>query len=92
MLSTGEAGLKKEKEVFAALFVGPVARSLIHFFLASRATHKIPGVPEKSNVKVKKIAVIGGGTMGAGICIVYLLKGYTVILKEINEKFLLQGE
>ncbi len=29
--------------------------------------------------------------MGSGIVAVYLLKGYNVILKEINEKFLNDG-
>jgi 3-hydroxyacyl-CoA dehydrogenase len=37
------------------------------------------------------VAILGGGTMGSGIVAVYLLKGYNVILKEINEKFLNDG-
>jgi len=63
----------------------------VHYFLASKATDKIPGVPAKSNIKINTIAVMCGGTMGAGICIVFLVKGYRVILKEINEKALLAG-
>jgi len=29
--------------------------------------------------------------MGSGICIVYLMKGYHVILKEVNEQLLAAG-
>ena len=61
-----------------------------HFFFATRATTK--GMPNKFTGKpIQTVAVLGGGTMGAGICIVYLLKGYNVILKEINEKQVLAG-
>ena len=51
-------------------FVFPL---LQHFFFATRATTK--GMPNKFTGKpIQTVAVLGGGTMGAGICIVYLLK------------------
>lgn len=71
----------------------PASKALIHyFFFAQRATTK--GLPTKlpNGVKpIKTVAVLGGGTMGAGICIAYLMRGYNVILKELNEKLLLAG-
>jgi len=82
-----DAGLKKEMQLMAELVMSPSAKALMHFFFASRATSKVKGVPEKPKGKpIQNVCVIGGGTMGAGICIVYLLKGYNVILKEINDK------
>jgi enoyl-CoA hydratase/3-hydroxyacyl-CoA dehydrogenase len=85
-----EAGLKKEQEVFSGLVLHPVSKSLIHFFFAQRATTK--GLPTKASGKpIQTVAVLGGGTMGAGICIVYLLAGYNVILKEINDALVLAG-
>lgn len=87
----GQAGINKEIQNLSTLVMGPVSRSMIHYFFASRATSKVKGIPEKvPNAKpIKRVAVIGGGTMGAGICIVYLVKGYEVILKEVNDKLLL---
>jgi len=88
----GIAGLEAEKKAFARLVTLPVSRSLIHFFFASRATVKIPGLPSKPSGKpIKSVAVIGGGTMGAGICIAFLAKGYRVVLKEINQNALEAG-
>ena len=84
------AGLEKEMTLMSELVLNPVAKSLMHFFFASRATTK--GFPTKLQGKpIQTVAVLGGGTMGAGICIVYLLKGYNVILKEINEAQVLAG-
>ena len=90
--SGGEAGLQAEVEAFSQLLGQPVSRALVHFFFASRATSKVPGVPAKSSLPaVKRVAVLGGGTMGAGICIAFLSKGYQVLLKEINDKALEAG-
>jgi len=36
---------------------------------------------------IKKIAVIGGGTMGNGIAHVFAMKGFEVFLTEMNEEF-----
>jgi len=85
-----DAGLQKEIELMSGLVLHPVSKSLIHFFFATRATTK--GCPTKFQGKpIQNVAVLGGGTMGAAICIVYLLKGYNVILKEINDKLVLAG-
>ena len=90
--SGGEAGLQAEVAAFAQLVGQPVSRALIHFFFASRATSKVPGVPAKSALPaIKRVAVLGGGTMGAGICIAFLSKGFQVVLKEINDKALESG-
>lgn len=40
---------------------------------------------------MNKVAVVGGGLMGSGIATVLILSNYPVILKEVNEKFLLAG-
>lgn len=42
-------------------------------------------------MKVKKIAVIGAGLMGAGIAYVAALKGFEVALNDINEEFVNKG-
>jgi enoyl-CoA hydratase/3-hydroxyacyl-CoA dehydrogenase len=40
---------------------------------------------------MKCVAVLGGGLMGSGICTALALAGFSVILKEINQKFLDAG-
>lgn len=49
----------------AGLVLNPVAKSLMHFFFAQRATTK--NLPTKPAGKpIQTVAVLGGGTMGAG--------------------------
>ena len=36
-------------------------------------------------MEIKKVAIIGGGTMGNGIAHIFVLKGFTVFLVEMNE-------
>lgn len=40
---------------------------------------------------MKKVAILGGGLMGSGIATALVLSNYSVILKEVNQKFLDAG-
>ncbi len=42
-------------------------------------------------MKIQRIAIIGGGTMGSGIATVFALKGYDVALVEVDNKRMEQG-
>ncbi|MBA0650307.1 hypothetical protein Goklo_017737 [Gossypium klotzschianum] len=85
--------LYKEVEAFQGLLKSDTSKSLIHIFFAQRGTSKVPGITDRGLVprKVKKVAILGGGLMGSGIATALLLSNYTVILKEVNEKFLEAG-
>uniref|UniRef100_A0A5B7B8V9 Putative glyoxysomal fatty acid beta-oxidation multifunctional protein MFP-a n=1 Tax=Davidia involucrata TaxID=16924 RepID=A0A5B7B8V9_DAVIN len=86
-------GLWKEAEALEELRQSETCRSLVHIFFAQHGTTKIPGVTDVGLVprKVNKVAIIGGGVMGSGIATVLILSNYHVILKEVNENFLLAG-
>jgi enoyl-CoA hydratase/carnithine racemase len=91
-LNGPEAGLKRERELFVQCLRGPVAKALIHVFLASKAAGKVwPGIDRATAAAAmaktrapRAVAVIGGGTMGAGIAVCYLARGTPVLLKEIT--------
>lgn len=89
----GYAGAQKEAEVFAAAVVSDNAKGLVNVFFAQRSTTKVPGIAELGLKprKIKKVAVVGGGLMGSGIVTALILSGYSVLLKEINDKFLQTG-
>ncbi len=91
LLKGGKAGIAAEINAFADCIEGPAAKALLHFFLASKATSKVPGVNVKKPKAIKSVAILGGGTMGAGIAISLLMKNIPVILKEVNQKFLEAG-
>jgi 3-hydroxyacyl-CoA dehydrogenase len=87
-----EAGLKRERELFAALMVTPESKALRHAFFAERAASKIPDVPADTPLRaVKKVAVIGAGTMGGGIAMNFLNAGIPVVMLEMKQEALDKG-
>ena len=87
-----DAGIKLERELFTALMFTPESRALRHAFMAERATTKIPDVPADTPMRdIKKIAVIGAGTMGGGIAMNFLNAGIPVTILEMKQEALDKG-
>jgi 3-hydroxyacyl-CoA dehydrogenase len=87
-----EDGMKLERELFTALMFTPECKALRHAFMAERATTKIPDVPADTPVReVKKLAVIGAGTMGGGIAMNFLNAGMPVVMLEMKQEALDKG-
>ncbi|HVU86055.1 MAG TPA: 3-hydroxyacyl-CoA dehydrogenase NAD-binding domain-containing protein [Pirellulales bacterium] len=84
-----QAGLKREAENFAKCLASPQAAGMIHIFFATRAAPKVPGVTDQKfePKAIKRVAVLGGGTMGSGIATSLLQSGFEVVLKEVNAEF-----
>lgn len=81
-----EKGLNKELENFIHLAFSDQAEGLIHFFFASRATTRIPELKGVDpGPSLKKIGVVGGGTMGRDITFVHLISGKEVVLLEADQ-------
>ena len=87
-----DAGLKAEREAFAALMMTPESKALRHAFFAERAASKIPDVPDTTPVRpINKLAVIGAGTMGGGIAMNFLNAGIPVVMLEMKQEALDKG-
>jgi 3-hydroxyacyl-CoA dehydrogenase len=87
-----DEGLKFERELFTALMFTPESKALRHAFMAERATTKIPDVPADTPVReIKKVGVIGAGTMGGGIAMNFLNAGIPVTLLEMKQEALDKG-
>jgi 3-hydroxyacyl-CoA dehydrogenase len=85
-------GMKLERELFLGLMVTPECKALRHAFMAERATSKIPDVPADTPVReVRKLAVIGAGTMGGGIAMNFLNAGIPVVMLEMKQEALDKG-
>lgn len=85
-------GMVYEREAFMALMMTPECKALRHAFFAERAASKIPDVPEDTPVRpVKKLAVIGAGTMGGGITMNFLNAGIPVTMLEMKPEALDRG-
>lgn len=82
--STQEAGpvLADERETFQKLRKSPEAHALRSLFFAERRAGSVAGIDPKSARAVRRVGVVGGGTMGQGIARAFLAAGLPVVLME----------
>ena len=87
-----DAGLDRERELFMELVTSPESAAMRHIFFAERQAAKIKDLPRDTPLReVKKVAVIGGGTMGGGIAMCFANVGIQVVMVEINDEALARG-
>jgi 3-hydroxyacyl-CoA dehydrogenase len=85
-------GLKAEREGFSRLMATPEGEALRHAFFAERAAGKVPGIePDTPRRGIRRVAVIGAGTMGSGIATACLMAGLQVDLIEPQPEALARG-
>lgn len=87
-----QEGLEYERELFVNLMWTPESRALRHLFMAERATTKIADIPSDTPTReIKKVGVIGAGTMGGGISMNFLNAGIPVTILETKQEALDRG-
>jgi 3-hydroxyacyl-CoA dehydrogenase len=87
-----DAGLKRERELFTTLMLSPESAALRHVFQAERAAAHILDVPADTPVRpLRKVGVIGAGTMGGGITMSLINAGLPVVLLEMTQDALDRG-
>ncbi len=80
-----EAGLAAEREALVALMETDACRSLLRLFFLRRDSKKwVTNSVHAAPAAVKQAAVIGGGTMGAGIVHAMVRVGIPVRLVEVD--------
>jgi 3-hydroxyacyl-CoA dehydrogenase len=85
-------GLKEERRLFVELFTGPQAGAQRYVFFAERQVWKLPDVPDDTaQIPVRKVGIIGAGTMGGGIAMNFANVGIPVTLVEVKEEALKRG-
>ncbi len=73
-------GCEVEQQRFKECLFSDESKSLVHAFLAERELGKIPDIPkETATIPVNSVAVIGAGTMGGGIAMVFANAGIPVL-------------
>ncbi len=87
-----DEGMKKEQELFIQLMISPESAAQRYAFFAERQANKIPDVPDTTEtIAVKKVGVIGAGTMGGGISMNFLNAGFPVTIVEMQKDALDRG-
>jgi 3-hydroxyacyl-CoA dehydrogenase len=89
---TFEAGLQFERERFMHLTTTPESKALRHAFFAERAAGKVPSLPPDTQPRpIASAAVVGAGTMGAGIAMTFANAGIPVTILETKQEALDKG-
>jgi 3-hydroxyacyl-CoA dehydrogenase len=85
-------GCLEEQRLFVECLQSDQSKALIHVFFGEREVAKIPDVPKETpTIPVANVAVVGAGTMGGGIAMVFANAGIPVLLKESDQAALDRG-
>jgi len=85
-------GAIEERKLFMELMGGEQSAAQRYFFFAERKANKIEGLPEGTEARpIRKVGVIGAGTMGGGISMNFLSAGIPVTIIEMSQDALDRG-
>ncbi len=85
-------GVLDERRLFMELMSGTQAKAQQYFFFAERKAAKIDGIGEDVKPRdIRKVGVIGAGTMGGGISMNFLSAGIPVTIVEMAQDALDRG-
>ena len=83
--------LQNEFKTFHKLAFGEESAPFRYAFLSERKVNNVPGIDPKTARDIRTAAVIGAGTMGAGIAIALVEAGIEVQLLDLNAEALERG-
>ncbi|VXC93671.1 3-hydroxyacyl-CoA dehydrogenase NAD-binding domain-containing protein [Sphingomonas sp. 8AM] len=87
-----EDGLAVEREQFMALMNGTQSAAQRHLFFAERKAAKIDDIDPATPLRpIRRVGVIGAGTMGGGIAMNFLSAGVPVTIVEMQQEALDRG-
>jgi 3-hydroxyacyl-CoA dehydrogenase len=87
-----DEGIAVERKLFIELMTGSQSAAQRYVFFAERQAAKIPDVGDDiAPLPVKKVGVIGAGTMGGGISMNFLNAGFPVSIVETQQAALDRG-
>lgn len=87
-----DEGRRIEREAFTECMSSPQSSGLRHAFFAEREVARVPGIDRDTRTrKIAKVAVLGAGTMGAGIAYSHLGAGFEVHLLDNDDDGLDRG-
>ncbi|WP_394652995.1 enoyl-CoA hydratase-related protein, partial [uncultured Sphingomonas sp.] len=86
------AGVQRERNGFMKLIMGVQSAAQRHIFFAERKASKIDGVADDVQLRsIKRVGVIGAGTMGGGIAMSVVNAGIACVLLEVTQEALDAG-
>ncbi|MBA1154680.1 3-hydroxyacyl-CoA dehydrogenase NAD-binding domain-containing protein [Microvirga mediterraneensis] len=87
-----QEGMARERETFLELRSSAQSAALRHAFFAERDVMRLPGLDKVEPRPVRKVGIVGAGTMGSGIAIAFADAGFDVRIVETSEQALSAGQ
>ena len=85
-------GEQVEAREFEALRTSPSSKGLRHLFFAEREAAKIPGLSRDTTLRpVRRVGIVGAGTMGGGIAMNFINTGIPTVVVEASDEALQRG-
>src|SRR5262249_54259849 len=86
------AGLACERVAVGRLATTKACRNLMTLFSLIERARKLQEDVDKDSVpEIRRVGIVGAGTMGAGIAQLAAVKGFEVVVQEINDSALAAG-
>jgi 3-hydroxyacyl-CoA dehydrogenase len=87
-----DEGCEVEKKLFNDCLFSEQSKALMHVFFGEREVARVPDIPKETPIlPVNSVAVVGAGTMGGGIAMVFANAGIPVLLKDADQASLDRG-
>ena len=87
-----DEGVAVERRLFMELVQGDQSKAQRYAFFAERQAAKVPDIGEDVKpLSIRKVGVIGAGTMGGGIAMNFLNAGIPVVMVEMKAQALERG-
>ncbi len=81
-----------EAAEFTQLLHSPASRAMRHLFFAEREAARIPGMARDQALRtVRRVGIVGAGTMGGGIAMAFANAGYPTVVVEASAEALERG-
>ncbi|MEK7795057.1 MAG: 3-hydroxyacyl-CoA dehydrogenase NAD-binding domain-containing protein [Candidatus Hydrogenedentota bacterium] len=89
---TFDDAIAKEREIFVNCVMSVQSAAQRHIFFAERTAAKVADIPKETPIKeIKKVGVLGAGTMGGGIAMNFVNAGYAVTIIDTTDEALARG-
>jgi len=79
-----------ESKKFWELYASDQRAALMHYFFAEREARRVPGISAQPK-PIRTAAIIGAGTMGGGIAMVFANAGIPVQILDVNDEAAAKG-
>ncbi len=87
-----DEGMKLERQAFMELVAGAQSAALRYAFFSERLAAKVKDIPDdEPTLPIKKVGIVGAGTMGGGIAMNFLSAGLPVAIVEMKPEALDRG-